>query len=67
DMMRFAKIMRKLKNNQQNILDYKEKSTSVKAILKNLLIDYSNDNLDLVVLLKEINREIEQEAKEKGL
>ncbi|MGL4393800.1 MAG: MazG nucleotide pyrophosphohydrolase domain-containing protein [Brevinema sp.] len=67
DMMRFAKLMRKLKNNKQNILDYKEESSSKKAQLKNLLIDFAQDQVDLVAMMKEINHEIEHEAKSKGL
>ncbi|MGL4561795.1 MAG: MazG nucleotide pyrophosphohydrolase domain-containing protein [Brevinema sp.] len=67
DMMRFSKLMRKLKNHNQDISEYKENSDSPKALLKNLLIEYTNQHIDLVAILKEINRDIEYEAKDRGL
>ncbi len=63
DMMRFDKLIKKLKNNNQDILEYKDKDNS----LKNLLIDYAAEGKSLSSLISSINSEIENEARKKGL
>ncbi len=67
EMMRFDKLMRKLSNNGQNAQDYVSDSNDSKSILKNMLIQYSLDGHNLSKLVKEINSEIEQDARNKGL
>lgn len=67
EMMRFDKIIRKLKNHHSPLQEYKEDQQTPKAMLKNTLIDLASQDHDLTQMIKEINLEIEQEARKKGL
>ncbi|MGL4676735.1 MAG: MazG nucleotide pyrophosphohydrolase domain-containing protein [Brevinema sp.] len=67
EMIRFDKLMRKLSNNHQNIQDYKDTNNSPQSELKNLLIQYASEGFSISKMVKEINTEIEQSARQKGL
>ncbi|MGL5956143.1 MAG: MazG nucleotide pyrophosphohydrolase domain-containing protein [Brevinema sp.] len=67
EMMRFDKLMRKLSNNKQDLQDYKDTDKSPKSLLKNMLIQYASEGFSISQIMKEINTEIEQSARQKGL
>ena len=67
EMMRFDKLMRKLSTNDQNIQDYKDNTSLPKSTHKDTLIQYASDGHNLSQLMKEINTEIEAQARQKGL
>lgn len=67
EAMRFVKIMRKLNNSHENLSEYKSDSNSEESQLQNLLIDYAQKGIDISKMIKQINKKIEQQAKDKGL
>lgn len=67
DLMRFDKLIRKLKNNSQDITAYFSPQQDSKSQLQNLLIQFALDNEDIIKMIKDINKDIEQTARKKGL
>ena len=66
-MMRFDKLVRKLTNQNQVLIDYKSSENDLSSQLKNLLLDCAIEGEDLSSMLQKINLEIEQAARQKGL
>ncbi|MGL4367446.1 MAG: MazG nucleotide pyrophosphohydrolase domain-containing protein [Brevinemataceae bacterium] len=67
ELMRFDKLTRKLKNTNHSLREYYMNSTSSKDRLQNLLLDLASEGEDIIQLMHEINKDIEQQARDKGL
>jgi len=67
ELMRFDKLMRKLKNNSEDLTEYFSSNNDSKSQLQNSLINLFINNEDILQLINTINKDIEQTARNKGL